>query len=56
MQFAKKRAEKIRLIEEAERKALEESKSQAAAKELEVLEVEISDGEKDFENHEWLVE
>lgn len=53
VQFAKKRAEKIRLIEEAEKKA----------KELELEEesedtviVELSQSEDSFEKHEWLVE
>jgi hypothetical protein len=53
VQFAKKRAEKIRLIEEAEKKA----------KELELEEesedtviVELSQSEDSLEKHEWLVE
>ena len=52
VQFAKKRAEKLRLIEEAERKARELQSQE----ELEVIEVEFSDDGKDLEKHEWLVE
>ena len=60
VQFAKKRAEKMRLIEEAERKArddLQSHESEVESKlELEVVEVEISDNGDDLEKHEWLVE
>jgi hypothetical protein len=51
VQFAKKRAEKVRLIEEAERKAkeLEEETSDLAI-------IETSPSEDSFETHEWLVE
>ena len=60
VQFAKKRAEKMRLIEEAERKArddLQSHESEVEPKlELEVVEVEISDNGDDLEKHEWLVE
>lgn len=56
VQFAKKRAEKIRLIEEAERKAREEKEINESKNELEVPEVDISESEKEFEKHEWLVE
>jgi hypothetical protein len=55
VQFAKKRAEKIRLIEEAERKAKElELEEEEESKEVAI--VEVSQTEDEFNNHEWLVE
>ena len=53
VQFAKKRAEKIRLIEEAERKA-KELELEEESKEVAI--VEVSQTEDEFNNHEWLVE
>ena len=53
VQFAKKRAEKIRLIEEAERKA-KELELEEESKDVAI--VEVSQTEDEFNNHEWLVE
>ena len=56
----KKRAEKMRLVEEAERKARDDLQSHESEEEskleLEVVEVDISDNGDDLEKHEWLVE
>ena len=54
VQFAKKRAEKIRLIEETERKAKELELESEKPQELPLI--EATDKEEDFQNHEWLVE
>lgn len=54
VQFAKKRAEKMRLIEEAERK--EKELEMEAKESLEILEVESSQIDDSFQKHEWLVE
>ncbi len=54
VQFAKKRAEKIRLLEEAERKAKELAQQE---KDLQVSNVvEATHNEVGFEKHDWLVE
>ena len=54
VQFAKKRAEKMRLIEEAERK--EKALEMEAKESLETLTLEPSETDDNFQNHEWLVE
>ena len=54
VQFAKKRAEKMRLIEEAERK--EKELEMEVKESLETLTVESSQIDDSFQKHEWLVE
>ena len=54
VQFAKKRAEKMRLIEEAERK--EKALEMEAKESLETLTLEPSETDDNFQKHEWLVE
>jgi hypothetical protein len=54
VQFAKKRAEKIRVIEESERKAKQLEQQEIELENTSV--VEISQDEVEFEKHDWLVE
>tara|TARA_X000001036_G_scaffold155268_1_gene147444 strand:- start:10760 stop:11965 length:1206 start_codon:yes stop_codon:yes gene_type:complete len=54
VQFAKKRAEKMRLIEEAERKEKELEIEEKAS--LEPVAIDASEIDDSFQKHEWLVE
>ncbi|MBL6890499.1 MAG: hypothetical protein ISR22_00425 [Candidatus Poseidoniaceae archaeon] len=54
VQFAKKRAEKMRLIEEAERKEKELEIEEKAS--LETVAIDASEIDDSFQKHEWLVE